>query len=232
MNIINLVLQHLFRKPYGIHSPFLYDFAQKCLYAKGDIEALRDLKKLSKNLINDHSVTTSPVCDADCRLFYRMSRYFRPQHIIELGNSNGITTACFAMGYPPTNVHTIRTCQQAAAMAREVYRKARLTNIRQYTNSFSNALPLLLNEITSVDMAYIHGDHSYKGITENFYSISKHISANGVIIIDHIRCSWQTWYAWKEIANSKKVRVSLDLGKPGVLFFSQKLSKENIMMGY
>ena len=42
------ILQFLFRKPYGIHSPFLYDYASRCLFNKEknpDFEVIEKIRK-------------------------------------------------------------------------------------------------------------------------------------------------------------------------------------------
>ena len=51
----HVVLQFLFRKPYGIHSPFLYDFAEKCLYSREKDIAFERIEKERRQLLNDHS---------------------------------------------------------------------------------------------------------------------------------------------------------------------------------
>lgn len=48
-----VVLQWLFRKPFGIHSPFLYDFASHCLYARNDLPETGFLEKQRKALRRD-----------------------------------------------------------------------------------------------------------------------------------------------------------------------------------
>lgn len=267
-------IQYILRRPYGIHSPFLYDFAKNCLYAKGNNDTFRYLKRLRRNLTHDHSTITRLDVGAGsrlqhltyllgstatraqpgsfiektekvstiakrslqkekyCRLFYRMATYLRPQHVLELGTSFGISTAYLAMGHPSADIHTIEACPQTAGIAHTVFQKAGLTNIRQYTDTFSDTLPSLCNEITSVDMAYIDGDHTYNGVMENFSLISKHMSTNGVIIIDDIRWSFQMWRAWKDITNNARSRLSLDLGQMGLVFFFENLSKQKTIMGY
>lgn len=52
-----ILVQYLTRKPYGIHSPFLYDFAEICLYADeklpefGMLEGIRKEYKRSRELV-------------------------------------------------------------------------------------------------------------------------------------------------------------------------------------
>ncbi len=274
MNYLHPLLQYILRRPYGIHSPFLYDFAEQCMYASGDQDAFDHPERFRSDLENNHTTiirkdfgagnrqnqlrnlfgdTSGKVPPAlfhekaekvstvaqrslqrakYCRLFYRMARYLNAKNILELGTSFGISTAYFAMGNPSACIHTIEACPQTAAVAQRLFNQAGLSNIRQYTASFREALPSILNETKQFDIVYIDGDHSYRGVTEYFSLVSKHMAPDGVIIIDDIRWSQQMWKAWKHIINSHDVSLSVDLGYIGMAFFLQNLSKENIMMGY
>ncbi|MDX9942549.1 MAG: class I SAM-dependent methyltransferase [Bacteroidales bacterium] len=49
----HVVLQFLFRKPFGVHSPFVYDFADQCLFSKVQYPEFALLEKQRKDLLND-----------------------------------------------------------------------------------------------------------------------------------------------------------------------------------
>lgn len=267
-------LQFILRRPYGIHSPFLYAFAEQCLYASNDQHEFSQLENIRRDLENDHSTITrqdfgagsrpgfltkwfepgskisksrpsgekqEQVCTIAKRslqrpkygrLFCRMTRYLDAKNILELGTSFGISAAYFALGNPNASIQTIEACRQSATIAQTVFNKAGLHNIKLHTGRFDKVFPTILNENVRFDMVYIDGDHSYQGIIENYSLIRKHMAPDGVIIIDDIRWSIQMWRAWKEIISNERVSISLDLWRLGIVFFSKKLNKQNIIIGY
>ncbi len=52
-NALLPAVQFLSRKPYGIHSPFLYAFAQECLYDSSDDPAFGVIEAIRKDLLKD-----------------------------------------------------------------------------------------------------------------------------------------------------------------------------------
>jgi predicted O-methyltransferase YrrM len=259
-----VLMQLLTKKPYGIHSPFLYDFAKNCLYAdvnRPEFEKLEDLRneyKKSKEKIQVSDFGAGAARQAGrqqgqaasygkmvgliarralqkpryCRLFHRMARYLNPTSVLELGSSLGISTCYLAMGAPRARVITLEGCPETASLARQTFGRAGLSHIELVNGPFKSTLPGLLKTGFSPDLVYIDGDHTYEGLKENFFLLYEHIRPGGVVIIDDIRWSRGMWKAWKEIILVREVRLSLDIGPLGILFFDKRLSKENITMGY
>lgn len=52
----HVALQYIFRKPFGIHSPFLYDFAEQCLYARNRVPDFDLLEYHRNELLHNHSL--------------------------------------------------------------------------------------------------------------------------------------------------------------------------------
>jgi predicted O-methyltransferase YrrM len=258
------LLQFVTRKPYGIHSPFLFDFAEKCLYADVNDPAFEGLENIRKELkrsrtfiyVKDfgagnrlHSKFRSgPLFDRRrsirgiarralqnpryCRLLFRIARYRRPDRILELGTSMGISASYLGAGAPAARVVTLEGCPNISAIARKVFQQAGLNHIELITGPFNEQLPWLLQKGFRPDLVYIDGHHTFEGLLENYFSIREHISPSGVVIIDDIRWSGGMWKAWKEVVSAPEVRLSVDLGKMGLLFFDPGLSKENIVLGF
>jgi predicted O-methyltransferase YrrM len=264
ISLPRVLIQLATRKPYGIHSPFLYDFAENCLYADAKLpefqklEDIRNVYKRSKEIIQVTDFGAGAARKAGtrngqpakygkrvrviagralqkprhCRLFFRMARYLKPSSVLELGSSLGISACYLAMGAPQARVITLEGCPQTASQARQTFCRAGLPQIELVTGPFKSTLPGLLKTGFSPDLAYIDGDHTYEGLTENFFSLYEHIRPGGVVIIDDIRWSRDMWKAWKEIIQVPEVRLSLDIGTIGILFFDPRLGKENILMGF
>jgi predicted O-methyltransferase YrrM len=52
----HVLLQYIFRKPFGIHSPFLYDFACRCLYARDRLPDFDLIENLRHTLLQDQTI--------------------------------------------------------------------------------------------------------------------------------------------------------------------------------
>lgn len=282
------LMQLILRRPYGVHSPFLYDLAEKCLYADFDdpvfekLEQIRMKLKRSKELIRvtDYGAgsrsartvasrtnfsLTEPVARSRpaaspmpfatatpsmhmrrvgrmarkvlqkpryCRLLYRLSAYLNPDRILEFGTSFGIAASYLASGSPSARMVTMEGCPETSRVARDVFVQAGTDHIELLNGPFRDVLPGLVKEGFTPDVVYIDGNHTYGGLWENYSAIREHIPPDGVLIMDDIRWSAGMWKAWKEIIHGDDVRLSVDLGKLGLLFFRPALSKENVILGF
>jgi len=133
---------------HGIHSPFVYDFLEQVLYADKKSTELNELALLKSKLLKDHrrihltdlgagsninSNTTRNVKDIAKnsskhpkygRLFYRMVQYFKPDNIIELGTSLGLSTIYFATANPNMTTYTLEGCPNTLDIAKENFQNS------------------------------------------------------------------------------------------------------------
>lgn len=223
MDIINPLMQFLLRRPYGVHSPFLYAFARACLYRSQQNDESDCIRRLA-SLTHQRK--------RHCRLYYRMAAYLQPATILDLGTSPGMTAACFAKGYPKAMVLSINGCGEASSHVPTVLQEAGLNNVSCITGAFHEVLPVVLEDKAPIDMACIRGDLPVQGVIDIFYLLSKHMSPEGVIILEDIRRSGHMWTTWKQIFASQHISLSVDLGTLGIMFFSHKLSKQNVFLGF
>ncbi|MBD0285668.1 MAG: SAM-dependent methyltransferase, partial [Flavisolibacter sp.] len=118
-------------KGHGIHSPFVFDFVWHVLNNKKQYLPPSSIEQVRKELLHDKQIIDIEDLGAGSRietrkqraiqqvavtavkpkkysqLFYRLVRHYKPQTIIELGTSLGITTAYIAMANPAAQVFTI-----------------------------------------------------------------------------------------------------------------------------
>ncbi len=68
------------KNEHGVHSPFVFDLVTKCFY--------------DKTKFPEYSLLTSPSKRA--QLLFRIINYFKPNFILEIGNSNKLNTKIFS----------------------------------------------------------------------------------------------------------------------------------------
>ncbi|MFU8845103.1 MAG: O-methyltransferase, partial [Bacteroidales bacterium] len=166
------------------------------------------------------------------RLLFRLSRYFRPKTIIELGTSVGLSTAWLAAGNPDARVYTIEGCPETASIGSETFHKLQLNNITLINGHFDEELPRLLNTLNEVEMVFIDGNHRWKPTVSYFEQcLSK--SVNGTcFVIDDIHWSDEMEKAWQEIKDNKRVTMTVDLFFSGLVFVNQGLSKQDLVVRF
>ena len=260
----NVLFQLVFRRPYGIHSPFLFDLTNECFFVQNTEPAFQILEKKRKELLRNN--TRIPVTDFGrgprksiasqnsapraysrtinsiarnslqspgyCRLMWRLVHHFKPQNILELGTSLGLTTAYLANAAPNSQVFSLEGCPHTAEKAKELWASLGITNVQQLIGPFNDTLPMALDQMKSVDFVYIDGDHSYSGVMQSFNKILPYLHSDSILVIDDIRWSADMHRAWLEITANSKTTMSVDLYRMGISFCSKALSKQIIPVGY
>ncbi|HOW32032.1 MAG TPA: class I SAM-dependent methyltransferase [Bacteroidales bacterium] len=246
------------RTKYGIHSPFVYSLVTEVFenhQANADterIKALRNRLKRSKRVLEvtdfgsgrgnkpyalhfrtvGNLAAHSAVTPSRGELLYNLVNRFRPSTILELGTSLGISTLYLSTGNPYAKVITIEGCSTTSEVARENFAEFNLTNIKMLTGRFEDVLPAALDQLATVDFAFIDGHHEYEPTKNYARMIMQRVTENSVIVIDDIHWSAGMEKAWKEICSLPQVKVSIDVFRFGMLFFREGLSKQHFGIRY
>ncbi len=244
---------------FGVHSPFIYGFVNdvlrdKTLYSDYSIIEKRRKKLMASGIIisqddfgagNEGELsfsgtrTISKIIKHSAinlkygRLLYRMSKYFKPSNILELGTSLGFSTMYLAAGNPDAITHTIEGCKSTAGIARENFKDTGLSNIKIYQGKFDEALPVLLKEAKgNLDLVFIDGNHRYQPTVSYFEQTLPLIGNDGVLILDDIYWSQEMEKAWTHIKKYSEVSVTVDLYRMGIVFFKKELIKQDYIMRF
>ena len=77
-------------------------------------------------------------------LLIRVVQYFKPTHILEIGTSLGIGTACLSLGNSNSEITTMEGCPNTAEIAKKYFTKFNLKNIEVVIGNFKTTLPKAL----------------------------------------------------------------------------------------
>jgi predicted O-methyltransferase YrrM len=231
-------------KGHGIHSPFVFAFVQHVLndqrnfYSFDLIEAVREgmLQKSSTVEVEDfgagsriEKTKTRLVKDIAnsslkpkkfSQLMFRMVDFYQPQTIVELGTSLGITSAYLAFANLQASVHTHEGSQAIAQLAQQNFDLLKLTNLQLVKGNFDETLAKTLDHLTTVDFAFVDGNHRYEPSIRYFNQLLSTISSKGIIIMDDIHWSAEMEQAWEEIKAHPQVMLTVDLFFIGIVFFN------------
>jgi len=256
---IELIKYYLFSRHkygYGIHSPFVYDLIKSIVRRKFDKRETENLEKLRKEMnnsqylinhidfgseginINSRKKTISSISRRTAikrkygELLFQLVRKFRPDNILELGTSLGISTMYMALASPDSKINTIEGCLETAEIAENNFKKLNLKNICLSKGKFDDVLQDIISKSGRLDFVFFDGNHKMKPTLDYFNLCLKHAHKESVFIFDDINWSTGMKLAWKEIKAHNKVTVSIDLFFMGIVFLNKDFAKHDYVVRY
>ncbi|MBW6479976.1 MAG: class I SAM-dependent methyltransferase [Bacteroidales bacterium] len=246
---------------HGVHSPFVYRFLDQCLYREADKILFEIPEEQRRKLKNDQTALeyTDPGAGSKkqkqktsqgdirtrvrdiarnslqnpryCRFFYRMMDYFGCRNVLEMGTSFGITTSYMGLAGDHIKIDTIEGAQPVADIAENFFSDQGFTNINLYRGNFDQILKKAVSG-KKYDLIFMDGNHNGEKTLDYFQKLTKHITEQGVIIVDDIRWSESMYEAWKSIKLHQNVTLSIDLFRMGMVFFDKRLTKEEFAIRF
>ncbi len=257
MNLITQYLRYLLssRKGHGIHSPFVFTLVTNVLRDKRQFYAFEEIGQVRKDIRQSDEVITlteygapsqtmghqrtlsSFVRNASLRpkygrLLFRLVNFFQPTTILEIGTGLGISTAYMALAKRNAQMITLEGNEELAEEAQLTFDQLAIDHVTIKTGSFSKQLPKALEELKSLDFAFIDGNHRYDATLEYFYQCQSFANNGTILVFDDIRWSPEMFKAWQTIINDPSVTLSIDLFFVGIVFFYRELSKAHYTLRY
>ena len=246
------------RKGHGIHSPFVFDFIIHVLRGKitneiqfGKIEKFRnDLIRSSEFIsIEDYGAgsfltsqtkrSISSVAKHSlkspkyARLLYRVVNYFKPDSILELGTSFGITTQYLAIANPLATIITIEGSPEIAQIAQVGFEKNSCQHIRLIQGNFKKELQTAIEGMNGKKFFFIDGDHRYEPTIHYFNTIISISGEDDILVFDDIHWSRDMEKAWLEIKQDTRVKYTIDLFFIGLVFLKKDfLEKQDFVVHF
>lgn len=236
---------------HGIHSPFVFDlektlFREKSrFYAFDEIESLRAKLLLTEKVIevkdlgagsqksnatkrSIHTIAKSALkSPSEAQLLFRLAYYFKPNTIIELGTSLGISTCYLAKAIPKGKVVTIEGAPKVAKVAAINFKKLQLNNIHPVVGNFDDVLEDQLKKVKRIDFFYIDGNHRKEATLNYFEKALQYSHEKTIVVLDDIYWSKEMTAAWKEIKKNPLVTITIDLFDFGLVFLKKDQAKQN-----
>ncbi|MEI8100093.1 MAG: hypothetical protein WCH09_00850 [Bacteroidota bacterium] len=245
---------------HGVHSPFVYDFADKVLYRQfvnsyepaAELCRKRMLQSDAKILLNSElkEISLSDVANNRIplakyyRLLFRWIQYKQlGGNIIEIGSSLGVLPLYLQRG----NIHYEHDLIQRFF---SYDRSKKINEITQFNlRSYENNELVISHPFTEVTEIVKHFNHhsipnspiSLLVINDalsnsEFWSIiefaSPRLESNGFIAIFGINNSEESRLRWKQLENDDNFRVTIDLFGMGLVFARKEQIKEAFLLRY
>ncbi|MGV9002745.1 O-methyltransferase [Flavobacterium sp.] len=242
------------KNQHGVHSPFVFDLVTKCFYDTRKYPEYKDLKNYrnsllqNKNLIevtdfgagsrvfksNKRQVAqiakTAGISSRRSELLFRITTYFQPSTILEIGTSLGLATSALSLGNKNGEITTLEGCPKTLNQCKLELQTLNINNVISVNTEFSSYLNASKFKPTTFDLIYFDGNHSKKATLEYFDLLISTITNDTIWIFDDIHWSHGMEEAWQTIQNHPKVRVTIDTFQWGIVFFREEQRKEHFVI--
>jgi len=240
------------KKRHNIHSPFVYELSDKCLAIAIDTTDKQIINKQFAALsTNQSSITISDfgagskimgnerkICDIFknsrssenyANLLYRLSAYYKPKRVLELGTSLAWGTLHLHLGYPNAHIDTVEGCPNTYQKAKDLF-PVQTENVHFHNHVFEDFLDGLTNE--TYDLIFIDGNHRGRALLEYIERLLPFSNQETLWILDDIRWSDDMWQAWETVMNDSRFHVTIDFMRMGIAFRREAQVKETFYLRF
>lgn len=214
------------------------------------LSSYRDFLSLNKTLVNIEDFGAgSSYTKNNCRkvssilrqsvkskkyaeLIFRIVQNSKPQTMLELGTSLGLTSMYIAKAHKSGKLISIEGSKEIAEVARKGFNKFKCNNLVQIVGNFDDELPIILADNKLIDFAFIDGNHQEVATINYFELLVKHINEDSILIFDDIHWSVGMEKAWNYIINHNSVSLSLDFFEMGIVFFFNRNQNEHHLIRF
>jgi predicted O-methyltransferase YrrM len=242
---------------HGTHSPFVYDFIKNVLNNAAQPQAYKAIEQQRQMLLKNKRVieiadfgagsttiksnkrvvkkiaASSLKSKKYAQLLFKIAKYYQPKTIIELGTSFGITTSYLAQSNTDVQIFTCEGAKNIATIAADTFKNIGINNIQLIEGDFEQTLPPLLSKLTTIDFAFVDGNHRQKATLDYFYQFLKYGHHKTILIFDDIHWSKEMESAWDEIKQNPSINLSIDLFFIGIVFINPDVKqKQHFVIKY
>ncbi len=244
---------------HGVHSPFVYEFITKVLEDKTKYVAYTRVEEQRQRLLKNKNVVEivdfgapsgkagyqtylakvqdiakrSSISPAQGQLLYRIVKYVKPEIMLEMGTSLGISSIYQVSGSTDSFFIGIEGCATTAAIAEQSLKKfSEGQNYSLIIGNFDIMLPGVLEKLNKIDFVFIDGNHAYKPVMRYFSQLLPFMHEASVIVFHDIYWSAEMEEAWSEIKQNPAVTISIDLFHMGLVFFRTGMPKQDFIIRF
>ncbi len=218
---------------FGIHSPFAFYFVLRVLRERSPYYAYQDITELRKTVIAKtirYGRHPRIISLKNAKLIFRVVNHFNPQHILQIGTSYGISSACIlkvstksdlVLYEPNLNDYDITNIILSSFSDRiKDFNKISDAINRYRKNNNENGAFILINGINAND---------YNKLKPYLSSV---LSSNGVIILRNLSRSEQMRILWKECKLMTRSGMTFSNEKLAIIVIHSKLPRQDFSLWF
>ncbi len=223
-----------------MHSPVLYAFCRQVLDDRRTYYAFEEIEAWRQHLLHDHTeidvvdhgtgralegssnrmisqiAATSLSQPWKSRFLFRTVLWWKPQFILELGTSLGISSAYLSSASSSTRLVTVDGSANQLQTARKGWDLLGLKQIEAWHMTFQDAMKMIPWQRHDRMLIYLDGDHRPERVLEILRELHQKANQPFLVIIDDIRWSEDMWRGWQEWTKIFASGAWLDLFQVGI----------------
>lgn len=240
-----------YRRGYGVHSPFVFNLITKVIEEKSLYYSFYDIELIRKQLL----FKDQPVAYPDRRqkdvwqqrplgelvrregirpkhgaLLFRLTNYFKPRSILQLGAATGLSTLYLTSYAKGLKCIALENVPEFAAIIRQVCEMAASNPVDLRIGAYAEVLPAALQDLGQPDFVFFNTLHEQQNNAALFEMCLKHVHENTVFVFEGIQANRQMSAFWQNVCACPQVTVTLDLYSLGIVFFNKKLHKRDYIV--
>jgi hypothetical protein len=237
---------------HGVHSPFVYSFADKVLYGKQNcmyepaaelcrkrmIQSQKKIRLLDgKNELLSSIVLKKVPSAKYNRLMFRWVQYQQlGKHIVEFGSTMGVLPLYLQRGDSAVNRYHIfeksETLQEITKYNLTEYECNESIRVFPYTTTANATASLQEQEVMDIDLLIINQPME----TDEFWHLIEwaipRMGSHGSIVFNRLNETPESQLRWKQLQNLADITVSIDLFGMGMAFARKEQIKESFLLRY
>ena len=242
-----------YRKGHGVHSPFVFGLITKVIdvshqfYCQKDIENTRKKshtinqkillrKKQNPGKFEEYTigkvVKKEAITPRRGALLLRLTNYFKPKSILQIGVSSGISSLYLSSYTSSLNFTVLEKSPEMALVAERVFEEHNRQKIDVKVADYKDSLPAILKDDYLLDFVFINIANDVAENEYVFNQIVNHLHDSSVVVISGIKASAGMRSFWKKIIEHQDITVTVDLYSMGLIFFKKKLHKRNYIVSF
>jgi predicted O-methyltransferase YrrM len=253
---VNIVTEYIkyrwnAKKRHGIHSPYIYEFSDACL----TLELPKEIIQQRNNLMNKIRRSSKVIHVTDLgagsikmdkirsvkkilryssskgkwgELLFKISAYYQPKQILEMGTSLGIGTLHLHKGATSAQLTTIEGCPETSSAMRYFTGHYLSEHVELIQSSFDTYIENLTNQ--TFDLIFIDGHHDGDALQRYIEQLLPFSHDNTFFLLDDIRWSDSMLNAWNRLKEDPNFHVTIDLFRMGIIVKRSSQEKEHFIL--
>jgi predicted O-methyltransferase YrrM len=173
---------------------------------------------------------TAGINQKRAELLFRITNYFQPKSVLEIGTSLGLATSALALGNKKSKIITLEGCPETAKIAQDQLQKFNINNVESVAKEFKTYFENCQLSTVNYQLIYFDGNHSKKATLDYFEILLPTITNETIWIFDDIHWSKDMEESWEIIKIHPKVSVTIDTFQWGLVFFRKEQEKEHFVI--
>jgi predicted O-methyltransferase YrrM len=217
---------------HGIHSPFVYNLITKVIEERRRYYSFDDIELIGKQLLfrEEELVKREAFRPKFGALLFRLTNYFHPQYIIQIGATTGLSTLYMASYASGINCISLENIPEYMPVSHWTYTKAAKTPIDVREGDYEQTLPQALQDMKRLDMVFFNLRREQTDRLWLFNECMKYIHNDTFFVFDGIKSNSSARNHWKRICDHPDAMVAIDLSSTGIVFFNKKFQKRSYLL--